>query len=434
MDKTLIDIYNIRNLESVKVWDLISSNESKLLVVPCITIMYDGGKYLSLCAKDKFFDVYVRKVVEVYNDEKDHILEDSLTNPFGLRKGIDIDAHSKSILASGELEQLSSTYQFYDGKESYDHTLLFQIDEVRLLLPIIRYHVQQLFGATDKVVLIEDTITGYRDFYTLFAKVNGIDTNLTLHFVKVDEKTFDISIGGLNTKCIPVLMRIQFAKDSIRVDTGISAYGFLSSSMYFIVNGVVKEIHEVKKDGTLVLYENKDLSSVEENPYSSLAHLDSDVQLKWFLLPWGAIYGIDNAILEVSDTEKIVEMHNMYICALEDCFARREYYSKTYLRNRTVAVDSEETVLDEVVKNVTGLRLTGLDTIYAIETNFVGKGKNGYYEGYLGNKYFYHLAVSEAGIQGITRDMLKPISKEDNILSGVDLLNKGTVLKLVKGE
>lgn len=434
MDKTLIDIYNIRNIESVQVWNLMSSKESKMLVVPCVTIMYDGGKYLSLCAKDKYFDVYVRKVVEVYNDEKDNILEDSLTNPFGLRKGIDIDEHTKKILGSGELEQISSIYQFYDGKESYENTLLFSIDEARLLLPIIRYHVQKLFGTTDQIVFVEDVLTGYRDCYTLFAKVNGIDTNISLHFVKVDDKTYDISIGGLNTKCIPVLMRIHFAKDSISVDTGIRSYGYLSSSLYSITNGAVKEIHEVKKDGLPVVYENIDLPCVEENPYTNIANLDGDVHLKWFLLPWGAVYGIDNAILEVSDTEKIVEMHNMYIDVLGDSFARREYYSKTYLRNRTVAVDSAETVLDEVIKNISGLRLEGLDDIYAIETNFVGKGKNGYYEGYLANKYFYHLAVSAGGIQNLTRERLVPVKKEDNVLSGVDLLNKSNVLRLVKGE
>ena len=75
MDQLLIDIYNIRNLEYVSFWDLHGTSDSKILVIPAIMINYDGGKTLNLCAKDKYFDTFVRKVVEVYNDEKDNILE-----------------------------------------------------------------------------------------------------------------------------------------------------------------------------------------------------------------------------------------------------------------------------------------------------------------------------------------------------------------------
>ena len=74
MDQLLIDIYNIRNLEYVNFWDLHGTSDSKILVIPAIMINYDGGKTLNLCAKDKYFDTFVRKVVEVYNDEKNILL------------------------------------------------------------------------------------------------------------------------------------------------------------------------------------------------------------------------------------------------------------------------------------------------------------------------------------------------------------------------
>ena len=104
MDQLLIDIYNIRNLEYVNFWDLHGTSDSKILVIPAIMINYDGGKTLNLCAKDKYFDTFVRKVVEVYNDEKDNILEDSLTDPFRLRQSIKIDDRTKKILSSGIAE------------------------------------------------------------------------------------------------------------------------------------------------------------------------------------------------------------------------------------------------------------------------------------------------------------------------------------------
>ena len=52
----------------------------------------------------------------------------------------------------------------------------------------------------------------------------------------------------------------------------------------------------------------------------------------------------------------------------------------------------------------------------------------------LAGNYFYHIVSSNEGIKGISRDSLIPISKEDNVLSGIDLLNKANVYKLVKGE
>ena len=82
MDKELIDIYNIKNIESIKVFDVMSNSGSKILLIPAILIFYDGGKTMCLCNEDKYFDVFVRKVVEVYNLEKDKVIDDSLTNPF----------------------------------------------------------------------------------------------------------------------------------------------------------------------------------------------------------------------------------------------------------------------------------------------------------------------------------------------------------------
>ena len=111
MDPSLVQIYNIRNLESVKVWDLVQNEIGKRVIVPAILIIYDGGKQLNLCAKDKYFDIYVKKVVEVYKDEKDNILEDNLTDPFRLKSRIDIDDNTKKIFESGNLEKINEIFQ-----------------------------------------------------------------------------------------------------------------------------------------------------------------------------------------------------------------------------------------------------------------------------------------------------------------------------------
>lgn len=434
MDQLLIDIYNIRNLEYVSFWDLHGTSDSKILVIPAIMINYDGGKTLNLCAKDKYFDTFVRKVVEVYNDEKDNILEDSLTDPFRLRQSIKIDDRTKKILSSGVLEDINRVYSFYEGKEGYDSTLLFQIDEVKNLLPIIKYHIKKIFGMTDVVVSFEDDITGYRNNYTLGGKLNGIDRYFILSFNKVDSNSYEVSIQGLLNTNIPFNMSINFLKDSLIVDSCMGDNMISCSSEYLVTNEVVKERHITKKNGIPIGYENRDLVEVD-NDISNITDIDSDTNLRWFRLPWGAMYGICNNIVDVSDTEKVIERHNMFVQPNSDNFMIREYFSKSYHRNRTTRVDALDVTLDDVRKNVNLVCIDSIKGIYVLESSFSDKvAMSGYYNEKLAGTYYYHLVSSSDGIKGISREGLIPVSKNDNVLSGVDLLNKANVYRLVKGE
>ncbi len=434
MDPQLIAIHNIRNLEYIHFFDIHNKSDSKMLVVPALMINYDGGQTINLCAKDKYFDTFVRKVVEVYNDEKDNIREDSLTDPFRLRASIQIDDRTKNVLSSGVLENINSIYSFYDGKESYDSSLLFQIDEVRSLMPIIEYHVKKIFGMTDVVISFSDEVTGYRSFYSVNVKVNGIDRYLIISFNKVDSNVYDISIQGLLSNNVPFNMLIDFGKESLIVNTRMGDDLVSSESSYLVTNENVKEIHSVKKNGLPIGYENRDLSIVD-NDISNITDIDSDTNLRWFRLPWGAMYGICNNIGEVSEFEKVIERHNMYVSTLDSSFMIREYFSKSYCRNKTTSVDALDVTLDEVRKSINLGCIDSIEGIYAMESTFSDKvQKSGYYDEHLGDRYFYHLVSSSDGLKGISREGLVPIGREDNILGGVDLLNKANVYRLVKGE
>ncbi|MGN1370982.1 MAG: hypothetical protein ACI4XM_01695 [Candidatus Coprovivens sp.] len=434
MDEQLINIYNIRNLEFVNFWDLHGTENSKILVIPAIMITYDGGKTLNLCARDKYFDIYVKKVVEVYNDEKNNILEDSLTDPFRLRQRIRIDDRTKRILDSGVLEKINDIYSFYDGKDSYSNSLLFEIDELKLILPIIKFHIKKVFNMSDIVVSFDEEINGYRNFYSLAGKVNGIDKYFILSFNKVSDNRYEVSIQGLVDKGIPVNIDIDFLKDSICVSLGMGDNMISCSSLYLVSSDVVKEIHTIKKDGVPIGYENRDLKEVD-NDISNITDIDSDTCFKWFKLPFGGIYGINNTINEVSDTEKVIDRHNMFVLPSDDSFFIREYFSKSYCRNRTVSVDAIDVTLDEVKKNISCICIDSVKGIYAMESTFLDVGqKNGYYVSQLAGNYYYHLVESSDGINGISRDGLIPVSKEKNILCGVDLFNKAKVYRLVKGE
>ncbi len=434
MDQQLIEIHNIRNLEFIKFWDLHSNGDSKVLVVPALMINYDGGKTINLCAKDKYFDSLVRKVVEVYNDEKDNIREDSLTDPFRMRTSIEIDSRTKKILSSGVLEEINKVYSFYDNKDSYDSSLLFQIDEIKSLLPIIEFHIKKVFSMTDINVSFNGELSGYRGFYSIGGKVNGIDKFFILSFNRIDSNTYDISVQGLLSNNVPFNILIDFKRDSLTVNTSMGDDMVSSESSYLVTSEVVKEIHSVKKNGVPIGYENRDLSIID-NDISNITDIDSDTNLRWFRLPWGAMYGICNNIIDASDTEKVLELHNMFVSILDNSFMIREYFSKSYHRTRTTSVDALDVTLDEVKKNINLVCVDSINGVYAMETRFLDKvAMSGYYDEHLARQYYYHIVSSSDGIKGISREGLIPINKDNGILSGVDLLNKANVYRLVKGE
>ena len=185
MDPMLIKIYNIKDIEEIKFTDLWpSSRGDKITVLPSLYISYDGGKYLSLCSQDKYFDVFVRKVFQVYNLEKNRVIVDPDFDPFGKRTKLKINDRTKAILESGDLSKINEIYSFYDQKKSYEHSLAFQSDELRLLLPIIKYHLKQIFDCTDRNIdLSGDVVNGYRNNYGIQYKIDGLDDMLLVNFI-----------------------------------------------------------------------------------------------------------------------------------------------------------------------------------------------------------------------------------------------------------
>lgn len=435
MDPNLITIYNIRNIESIKVWDLVQNSEGKRLVIPAIMIIYDGGKQLNLCAKDKYFDIYVKKVVEVYRDEKNNTLEDALTDPFRLRSKIEIDEYTRSILESGSLEKINGIYRFYQDKESYDESLMFQIDEVKSLINMVQYHIKRLFVNTDTNVTFNPEFSGFRDNYVMSGQINGVEHYFPFIYQKNSDNNYEFWINGLVNQNRPVRVSISFKKDGINVVVSIDGYELYEESSYSITNGTVKEIHDVTRKGITIGYKNNDLEMIPNNPLSNLESLDEDINLKWYMLPWGAVYGCDVVLDEVSSTEKIIEVHNMYLDTFDNGFVKKEYYSKNYKRNRTVAVNAEDMMLDEVIKNMIGVSIDKDGKLYVIETSFdkVGLSEDNY-NGTYGGKYFYHGCYAEDGIKGVEKVKLVTLSKKQNVISNSDLVNKYRILKLVKGE
>lgn len=429
MDPELVAIYNIRDLTSIKIWDLISDFNSKRLILPAILITYGNNQSLNLCSKDKYYDVYVKKVREVYQDEKNNILEDALTDPFRLRSHIDIDARSLRILESGELEQRNDVYAFYQGKDSFRQSLSFEKDEVETFVPILKYHLERLFALTDKVVSIGDELSGYRENYILSGKVDGIDTIFPFTYERVNNNEFNFHIAGMLGKSEPITIKMEFKPDGLIVTMILNNLEYLVNSKISITNGVVKQIFDVERKGLTISYKNEDLEACSMDD-DNIANLDYDTNLKWFKLPWGAFYGIDTSIEDLSEVEKMIGIDSMYVQVSPDRFMKREFYSKTYKRNKTTAVDAQDMVLDEVDKTTIGYKVDDDGHLFVIETSFDDDTFNYNTSG----KYFYHGIMSEEGIKGIKRDNLVSLGRKEEVIQKGDLVNKSKLLTLVSGE
>lgn len=433
MDETLISIYNIRNIESIKLYDMVLNSASTFSIVPALLVYFDGGKALNLCAKDEYFDTLVKKVVEVYRDEKDNVLEDNLTDPFHFSRNIDIDEHSKTVIENGSLEQVNQLYTFYENKEHYEGSLFFEKDEVELLLPIVKYHIYLFLSNSDITIHFDDELSGYRNNYILSGKVNGIPLDFPITFQKIDSNKYKFYIGNVIETTQPMEIEISFEKDKIEVLVSMPKYDLKSSSSYIITNANVKAITNIRKGNTSIYYTNTDLE-VGENELLNIANIDQESQLSWVKLPWDAYYGFNSSITDLSGSEKLSEIANMYLGINGNSFIKKEFFSKNYYRKSVTGIIGQNVCLDEATKQTIGICTHKNDGIYLIETAFLDTyDSSGYYNEKLKNHYFYHMVKSD-DLKSINGKDLISISKDDEVFDSGDILSYALVLKKMGDE
>ncbi len=425
MDPMLIKINEINDIEEICFSDLTpTSFGDKMTVMPNLYVMYDGGKYLSLCSKDKYFDVLVRKVFQVYNREKGRVVSDPVFDPFGRKKQLVIDERTKTILESGDLTKVNEIYSFYDGKKSYNNSLLFQSDKLKLLLPIIKFHLKLAFSCTDRVISFNDSlINGFRNNYGLEYVMDGIEDMLLINFISSDGDNTMLKIRSKDKNFKPLVMSINFNNNDITVDTFFEDYGlFISNSYEMKKDNRLINIFRVTKNGETAIYDTKEMEK-SENPLPNVSSIDSEDDVTWFELPWNAFYGANNKIETLSEVDETVMVHNKYLSVAGNEFMLKEYASKEYRRKKTFEAHANLVVMDQVSKRVFGILVDPKEGVYVIETYFGGIMRtNGYYDSYLEDKYFYHTAQSKKKLKGLKRDGLVTLSQEDEIIKGADLL------------
>jgi len=435
MEDISIAIQKIQDITSIRldsfVYDDVSSK--KLEVVPYLIVTYGEKEELALSSKQKYFDLFVKKVTEVYENEKNNIIEDSLTDAFRLRSHISIDEHTKEILESGALLDKNSLYYFYDDKFSYEDSLMFNKDKFKLIFPVIKYHIEDFFSRTKTSVSFDGEFKGYTNRYITTANVEGINKIVNVSIIESADNVYSIVIGGLLIHNNSIDMTISFEKNRIHVVINNKKDNFMADYSYLANNETVRKILEIKIGDNPIVIEKDNLEETD-NIHENITDLDSKSNFRWFVLPWNAIYGINNNLEEMSETEKMIQAYSMYVFVSDDAFMKKEIYSKTYMRNNTTAVKSDGVTISEMLKNTLCVCISKDDNLYVIETAFLSPlNATGYYQEKLADRFFYHVVRSENGIEGILLSDGINVNK-NSVISKGDLRDSSRILRVMKGE
>ena len=412
MDPVLIEIYGIKDLNFVKFYDLTLSESNKQIIVPSLLISYGNGKYLNMSVKEKYFDVYVKKVIEVYNEEKEN-------------NTVSVDERSKLILENGRLSNEEKITSFYDGKDSYDNSLIFQSDEIKSIMDIIRYEIKSFGEFANLNMSLSDNFRGYRTNYVMEASINGIFTYLLVQYDKIDDNHYQVSIGNLGGANNNFIIEISFTDDSI--DIACVYKDILFNDIFSIDGKKASYIRRIIRDDKPIKFESGNLEKVTPQE-TNIINLDYDCEgFSWYRLPWSSYFGHKEAREVLSGETVISSKHTIYLDINNDNFYKRDFYTKEVATDSTASRIGISIILDELRKRTYGFKS---GDCFVIETGFKKASGDGEYQEKFAGKYYYHVA-SVKKVSEIHRDKLFKVDKEI-VDESADLLSD-VKLKMIRG-
>lgn len=420
----LIKINQMKNIRSITFKNLYETRaKEKNAIVPGFIVISDQG-IMYLTSADEYFEDYVRRIRELYEEEKDQVYEDGI---LGFEK-LEIDPLTKTMLENSHVANTSELYSFYKEKESYKDSLIFESDKLKSFRGIIIHHLKETMKLFDKTITdVRISNNGINGIHYLRCKINNEPQILPIYYEQVDDNSYKISIGNLFDKSIPLNMEIIFTKDGIVVNNTIREYDFSDYTKYeFNKKGTTeREIHLDKK---LKHYEKKDLPQAKTVPVN-LANLDNNEPVcVWYKLPWNAYEGVsltdqgikeDGTLGDNDSEDRIISERLVYLACENDDFFIKDSITKRYRKDVSKKTERGEVVFDSLNKEIIGLcQKQG----YLIETSFLGNAATGFYRtNLLGNK-FYHIS-SEQEKDKLSKENLNSLGREEGLEEKTDLLD-----------
>lgn len=419
----LIKINQLKNIRSIEFVDLYETKaKEKNMIIPGFMVICDQ-EIMFLTSTDEYFEDFVRRIREVYNEEKDIVYESGILG----EKRLEVDPLTKSILENGNILNTSDLYSFYKDKDSYQNSLLFETDKLKSFEGIIIYHLKETMKLFDKTITDVKLSDGMNGVYYITCKINNEPQILPILYQQINDDSYKVIVGNLLDKAIPLNIEITFTKDGISVNNSILEYNFIDYTKYeFNTKGTVER--EIQLNGELKHYEKKNLM-VETNVPNNLVNLDNnEVVSTWYKLPWSAYEGItmvdkgieeDGSLGDNNSDDRLITQRLAYLATINNDFFVKDTIIKKYRKKDTGRTKGNEVVFDKLSKEVIGLlQRFG----YVIETSFSGTAITGFYKtNLLGNK-FYHIS-SETEKEKLSKENITLIGREDNLEENVDLIN-----------
>ena len=409
MHPVLITINQINNLQRVRFVDITSSIPNNSELVQGLMIKYNNGSRMIMNDHQPFYTEYVRKVNEVYQREKNS-------------RYIDVDGKTKKILDNGKFEEKDEVAKFYRNKDSYPRSLIFESDEVKSIIDIIRYKIKEFGDFTNLVIKLSDKFQGYRENYVIEAEINDILTYLQMEYQRIDSTHYKVIINNLIENNKPYEINISFTESSIDIIGTFDDYELANS--FYINKTNARSINTFRNGNKILRYQDGFLEQVN-NPHPNISNLDNDSESTWYKLPWYAFYGYSEKEKELDESASMTTRHITYLDINNRDFFKIEKYSKKARRKNSRIESSLQVVQDEFTKIPFGFNR---DSYFIIETTFLNAYGNGIYEEQYNNRFFYHIAAASTTNE-ITREDLVSADK-DTILEDVDLLNERKLKRL----
>ena len=435
-DPRLQEINGIKELEYIKFHDLVITGdvdeENKQIVIPELLISYNNGKNLSYNSKDEFFEEFVHKVLEVYKEEKGKILDDSTFMPQTLKIE---DQRTQNFLDKADIVNKNEITEIYEDMDSYENSLMFESHEFRTVMDIIRFVIKSFGEFSGANIELSDKVRGMRTNYFVDATVKDKTVNdnyvtFSILYHKIDDNTYDVSIGNIGGLGKELNIRIALHDDNINI-TSVYIDGkenFLFDYSIAVDNDKALFIKRVLKNGKSILFEPTKLQ--EEVPQEmNLVELSGSTEgFTWYKLPWTAYYGYKGNVDKINDTTSITYRHVVYLDVNNEDFYKRDFYTKKVARNRTLTKVGVNLTTDEIRKATFGCARS---PYFVIETCFKNTRGDGNYRAKFNNRYFYHV-VKAKNLNEIKKDKLKPVSR-DMVLRNTDLISNEK-LKIIGGK
>lgn len=397
MSKEEVEISKIKNIRYIKIYDLFDNPWNKNRAVTSMIINYlddkNNLKYLNYCEKDKEFDFFVNKVIEIYILEKDN----NNIN-FG-------NNETKEIL----LNKLSIGYNLpvekFLNKKGDKKILNYPKDEINAFKNIIFYYIKQINKLFDKNIFIEDKIYGNRELFSIKMIKNNQDFFIPFKYQKQENGVL-ITLNNIISPLDFVTLNIKYNQDRIDISWKMESNNLVYNGV-FNINGEI--IETLIKDNQTIFYNNAKLkNNITSEEIGLLNNIDDSKNYQFYKLPWNDYLVSKFNVLDYSNY-KIETVDVKYINISDKFINLLEYYTMFYRKYdknillSTMKLDEMKRIMEVYLVNDLALVLNSFSKV----PNSLSKYKNR-----LENKTFYEIA-------NINEDSLRKIS--DFKLNDIDL-------------